>query len=468
VTLRLFDTGSRTVREFRPVTQGKASVYLCGATVQAAPHLGHLRSAVCFDILVRWLEASDYQITYCRNVTDIDDKILRAAGTEEIPWWALAERNHREFTSAYALLACRPPDAEPRATGHIPDMIALIERLIAGGHAYLAGADVCFSIGTADGYGTLSGRRPEEMLADEDIGYSEHKRDPRDFVLWKGAKSGEPAWQAPWGPGRPGWHIECSAMATGYLGSVFDIHGGGQDLIFPHHENERAQSRAAGDDFARYWVHHGLVTVGDMKMSKTAGNAVAAADALRRVRPQELRYYLGQAHYRSTIDYSPGALEDAAAAYQRIERFVGRAQHLAGPAGPSPSAPSPLPISFTAAMDDDLAVSAALAAVHATVRDGNYALSTGNRGNAATCLAQVRAMLAVLGLDPLTPAWQAGDADRRLRGMVDALVGLALGQRAAARARGDYAAADLIRDTLEDTGVMVEDTPEGPRWELAR
>ena len=465
VTLRLFDTGSRAVREFRPVTQGKASVYLCGATVQAAPHLGHLRSAVCFDILVRWLEASGYQVTYCRNVTDIDDKILRAAAAEEIPWWALAERNHREFTSAYALLACRPPDVEPRATGHIPDMIALIERLIAGGHAYLAGGDVCFSIGTADGYGTLSGRRPEEMLADEDIGYSEHKRDPRDFVLWKGAKPGEPAWQAPWGAGRPGWHIECSAMATGYLGSVFDIHGGGQDLIFPHHENERAQSRAAGDDFARYWVHHGLVTIVGAKMSKTAGNALAAADALQRVRPQELRYYLGQAHYRSTIEYSSEALEDAAAAYQRIERFVSRAQHDVGYATP----PSPgLPISFTAALDNDLSVSSALAALHATVRDGNYALGRGDQENAVTCLAQARAMLAVLGLDPLTPAWQAGDPDGRLRGVVDALVALALRQREAARARGDYASADSIRDTLEVSGVLVEDTPEGTRWELAR
>jgi cysteinyl-tRNA synthetase len=468
VTLRLFDTGSRAVREFRPVTRGKAAVYLCGATVQGTPHLGHLRSATCFDILVRWLETSGYQVTYCRNSTDIDDKILGAAAAEGIPWWALAERNRREFAAAYRLLGCRPADAEPRATGHIPDMIALIERLLASGHAYLAGDDVCLSVGAAPGYGTLSGRRPEVMLAAEDAGHPARKQDPRDFVLWKAAKPGEPSWQAPWGRGRPGWHIECSAMAAGYLGPAFDIHGGGQELIFPHHENVRAQSLSAGDDFARYWVHHGLVTVGDMKMSKTAGNAVAAADALRRVRPQELRYYLGQAHYRSTIDYSPGALEDAAAAYQRIERFVGRAQHVAGPAGPSPSAPSSLPISFTAAMDDDLAVSAALAAVHATVRDGNYALSTGNLGNAATCLAQVRAMLAVLGLDPLAPAWQAGDADRRLRAMVDALVGLALGQRAAARARGDYAAADLIRDTLEDTGVMVEDTREGPRWELAR
>jgi cysteinyl-tRNA synthetase len=471
VTLRLFDTASRAVREFRPVTQGKASVYLCGATVQGTPHLGHLRSAVSFDILVRWLEASGQQVTYCRNVTDIDDKILRAAAAEEIPWWALAERNHREFTSAYALLGCRAPDVEPRATGHIPDMIALIERLTASGHAYATGGDVYFDVDSAPDYGTLSRQPSSGQLpgwTEDDAEAANplaRKRDPRDFVLWKGAKPGEPAWQAPWGPGRPGWHIECSAMAVGYLGPTFDIHGGGQDLIFPHHENERAQSRAAGDEFARYWVHHGLVTIVGTKMGKTAGNALAAADALHRVRPQELRYYLGQAHYRSTIEYSSDALEDAAGAYQRIERFVTRAQHAAGYAAPPPPG---LPFSFTAALDDDLSVPSALAAVHATVRDGNYALSTGDQENAVTCLAQVRAMLVVLGLDPLTPAWRAGDPDGRLRGVVDALVALALRQREAARARGDYASADSIRDTLEVSGVVVEDTPEGTRWELAR
>ena len=254
-------------------------------------------------------------------------------------------------------------------------------------------------------------------------------------------------------------------MAAGYLGSTFDIHGGGQDLIFPHHENERAQSRAAGDEFARYWIHHGLVTIAGTKMSKTAGNALAVADALQRVRPQELRYYLGQAHYRSTIEYSIEALEDAAAAYQRIERFVTRAQHVLGHADVSPSG---LPISFTAGLDDDLSVPFALAALHATVRDGNYALSTGDQETAATCLAQARAMLSVLGLDPLTSAWQAGDPDGRLHGMVDALVALALRQREAARARGDYASADSIRDALEISGVLVEDTPEGTRWEMAR
>jgi cysteinyl-tRNA synthetase len=483
VTLRLFDTAARSVREFEPVARGKAGVYLCGATVQGAPHLGHLRSAVCFDILVRWLEASGSQVTYCRNVTDIDDKILAAAAAEDTPWWELAERNYREFASAYALLGCRLPDVEPRATGHIPDMIALIERLTASGHAYAAGGDVYFEVRTAGDYGLLSGRRPEDMLVPapdspapdntaEDSGHAACKRDPRDFALWKGAKPGEPAWRTPWGPGRPGWHIECSAMAAGYLGPEFDIHGGGQDLIFPHHENERAQSVSAGDRFARYWVHHGLVTTVGTKMSKTAGNVLAAADALYRARPPELRYYLGQAHYRSPLEYTPEALDDAAAAYRRVERFVTRAQGALGGAASAlespPGAPPQLPISFAAALDDDLSVPAALAALHATVRDGNYALGRGDHEDAATCLAQARAMLGVLGLDPLAPAWQAGDPGSRLRGVVDALVALALRQREAARARGDYASADSIRDTLEATGVMVEDTPEGPRWELAR
>jgi cysteinyl-tRNA synthetase len=467
------------VREFQPVTPGRASIYLCGATVQAPPHLGHLRSGVCYDILVRWLEASGYQVTFCRNVTDIDDKILRAAAAEGIPWWALAERNARAFTDAYDALGCRPPDVQPRATGHIPEMIELIERLIEDGHAYQAGGDVYFDVRTDPGYGELSGQRLADMRPAEesDTAAAAVKRDPHDFVLWKGAKPGEPSWRTPWGPGRPGWHLECSAMSTHYLGDTFDIHGGGIDLIFPHHENERAQSNSAGDPFARYWVHHGLVVRSGQKMSKSQGRALTAAETLAQVRPQELRYYLGQAHYRSPLDYSQEALEEAVAAYQRIERFVSRAQHavvsrdghaphLLDVPGAAPTAT--LPLSFVAAMDDDLGVPAALAAVHATVHDGNYALSTGNTESIRTCLAQTTAMLTVLGLNPLDPAWRTSDPDGRLHSVVDALVALVLRERETARARGDYASADSIRDTLEDTGVAVDDTTEGPRWELKR
>jgi cysteinyl-tRNA synthetase len=466
------------IREFQPVIPGRASVYLCGATVQAAPHLGHLRSGVCFDILVRWLEASGYRVTYCRNVTDIDDKILRAAAADGIPWWALAERNARAFTQAYDALGCRPPDVQPRATGHIPEMIELIGRLIEGGHAYQAGRDVYFDVRTDPGYGELSGQRLAEMRpAEESEAEAAVKRDPHDFVLWKGAKPGEPSWRTPWGPGRPGWHLECSAMSTHYLGDTFDIHGGGIDLIFPHHENERAQSNSAGEPFARYWVHHGLVVLSGQKMSKSEGRALAAAEALAQVRPQELRYYLGQAHYRSPLDYSQDALEEAVAAYQRIERFVSRAEHavvsrdghvphLLDVPGAAPT--STLPLSFVAAMDDDLGVPAALAAVHATVHDGNYALNAGNIESIRSSLAQTRAMLTVLGLDPLDPAWRTSDPAGRLHSVVDALVALVLRERETARARGDYASADSIRDTLEDTGVAVDDTTEGPRWELKR
>jgi cysteinyl-tRNA synthetase len=490
VTLRLHDTAARAVRAFQAVTPGRVSVYVCGATVQGVPHIGHLRSAICFDILIRWLEASGYQVTYCRNVTDIEDKVLRAADAEGIPWWALAERNQRAFTKSYDALGCRPPDVEPRATGHIPEMIALIRRLIDGGHAYPAGGDVYFDVRTASDYGALSGQRLADVRPADDTDRPGYKRDPRDFALWKGAKPAEPFWEAPWGPGRPGWHLECSAMSTKYLGPVFDIHGGGMDLIFPHHENERAQSLAAGDGFARYWLHNGLLEMAGQKMSKSLGNVLLVTEVLSKVRPQELRYYLGQAHYRSVLEYSEEALDEAAAAYQRIERFVTRAARALGGAASAPGTPptgilpaailpagaaSPgetpaldLPISFTAAMDDDLGISAALAAVHATVRDGNYALTTGDTESIGGCLAQVRSMLAVLGLDPLDPVWESGDSGDRLYAVVDALAGLALRQRDAARARGDYASADSIRDTLANIGVAVEDTPEGPRWELKR
>ena len=484
MTLHLHDTAARAVREFTPITPGQASVYLCGATVQAPPHIGHLRSAVAFDVLIRWLEASGYRVIFCRNVTDIEDKILRAADAEGIPWWALAERNQRAFTRSYDAVGCRPPDVEPRATGHIPEMIALIGRLIDGGHAYPAGGGVYFDVLTASDYGALSGQHLADMRPADDTDLSGHKRDLRDFALWKGAKPAEPSWETPWGPGRPGWHLECSAMSTKYLGPVFDIHGGGLDLLFPHHENERAQSHAAGDGFARYWLHSGLLELAAQKMSKSLGNVLLVTEILSKVRPQELRYYLGQAHYRSMVEFSEEALDEAAAAYQRIERFVTRAARALGTAS-APSAPpfatlaagtaSPggttaldLPISFTAAMDDDLGVPAALAAVHATVRDGNYALTTGDTDSIGGCLAQVRSMLAVLGLDPLDSVWESGDSGDRLYAIVDALAGLALRQREAARARGDYASADSIRDTLANIGVAVEDTPEGPRWELKR
>jgi cysteinyl-tRNA synthetase len=466
VTLQIHDSATRTVREFVPKVPGEASLYLCGATVQAPPHIGHLRSGVCFDVLIRWLEVSGYRVTFCRNVTDVEDKILRKAQAEGVPPWIIAERNQRAFTRAYEVLGCRPPDVEPRATGHIPEMIVLIRRLIESGHAYPAGGDVYFDVRSYSEYGALSGQQLDLMRPAEDCDDLVVKHDPRDFTLWKSAKPGEPYWETPWGEGRPGWHLECSAMATKYLGPTFDIHGGGLDLVFPHHENEIAQSRAAGDGFARYWMHNGLLGVAGEKMSKSLGNSMLVTEMLARVRAPELRYYLVQAHYRSLLEYSEEALEEAASAYQRIERFVNRAVELLG--GADDDVAADLPVSFRSAMDDDLSVPSALAAVHACVRDGNQALAGGEKATARVSLRELRAMLGVLGLDPLSPQWSDSGSGSRLRQVVEELVRLTLNQRDAARARRDYAAADAIRDGLDTIGVVVEDTPQGARWELKR
>jgi cysteinyl-tRNA synthetase len=480
VTLRLHDTATRTVREFCPLVPGQASIYLCGATVQAPPHIGHLRSAIIFDILVRWLRVSDYDVTFCRNVTDIDDKILQVGEREGIPWWEVAERNLRAFTHAYEALGCEPPEVEPRATGHIPEMIEMISRLIERGHAYPAEGGVYFDVHSYPGYGELSGQQLDQMRPADDSGGA-GKRDARDFALWKAARPGEPSWETPWGPGRPGWHLECSAMSRKYVGESFDIHGGGLDLVFPHHENEIAQSHSAGYEFAHYWVHNGLVGVSGEKMSKSLGNSLSIGQMLTQVRPAELRYYLGQAHYRSALEFSPDALSEAAAAYRRIEGFVTRAAELGatsaqdapagqqdGPRHAGLPARDALPPAFVAAMDDDLAVPQALAVVHAELRNGNNALAAGDRDGTARVAAQVRDMLVVLGLDPLSEPWAAAGSDGDLHGVVDALVRVALSQRQAARERKDYQAADAIRDDLRAAGVLIEDTPTGPRWELKR
>ena len=464
--MQIHDSATRTVREFVPLVPGEVSLYLCGATVQAPPHIGHMRSGVCFDVLIRWLEASGYRVTFCRNVTDVEDKILRKAQSEGVPPWLIAERNQRAFTWAYDVLGCRSPDVEPRATGHIPEMIVLIRRLIEGGHAYPAGGDVYFDVRSYPEYGALSGQRLDLMRPAEDCDDLSLKRDPHDFTLWKSVKPDEPYWETPWGDGRPGWHLECSAMSTKYLGSTFDIHGGGLDLVFPHHENEIAQSRAAGDGFARYWMHNGLLGVAGEKMSKSLGNSMLVTEMLTRVRAPELRYYLVQAHYRSLLEYSEEALEEAASAYQRIERFVNRAAEVLG--GVDDDVAAELPVSFRSAMDDDLSVPSALAAVHACVRDGNQALAGGDKTTARASLRELRAMLGVLGLDPLSPQWSDSGSGSRLRQVVEELVRLTLNQRDAARARKDYAAADAIRDGLDMIGVVVEDTPQGARWELKR
>ena len=466
MTLHLYDTATRTLREFTPVREGHASVYLCGATPQSAPHIGHVRSGVAFDILRRWLTATGYDVAFVRNVTDIDDKILTKAAENGRPWWEWAATHEREFTRAYDVLGVLPPSTEPRATGHMTQMIEYMERLIERGFAYPAEGSVYFDVAAwskapEGDYGHLSGHKLDEV----DQGESAElrgKRDPRDFALWKGAKPGEPTWDTPWGRGRPGWHLECSAMATKYLGPSFDIHGGGLDLVFPHHENEQAQSRAAGDGFARYWLHNGLLAVGGEKMSKSLGNSLRIPQMLEKARAVELRYYLGQAHYRSTIDYSDAALQEAAAAYQRIEGFLTRAVEVLGSVEHALNVPK----EFAEALNDDLGVSQALAVVHGHVREGNTALASGAKERAAELATELRTMLDVLGLDPLSPQWAS--EDQGLGEVVDALVAVALEQRQAARGRKDYAAADTIRDQLAEAGVVVEDTPQGPRWDLRR
>jgi cysteinyl-tRNA synthetase len=467
VSLRLYDTAARAVRDFTPLRAGRVSVYVCGLTVQGPPHLGHVRAALAFDVLRRWLVAGGLEVTYIRNVTDIDDKILAKAAEHGVPWWAWAYDNELACTRAYDVLGVLPPTYEPRATGHITDMVALMDVLIERGHAYASGGDVYFDVRSFPEYGALTGQRLGDMQAAADTETDERKRDPRDFALWKAHKEGEPqtaSWPTPWGRGRPGWHLECSAMAERYLGPEFDIHGGGLDLRFPHHENEQAQSRAAGHGFAQYWLHNGWVTLGGEKMSKSLGNTALVDEVVKRVRPVEVRYYLVAPHYRSTIEFTEEALAEAGVAYRRIESFVRRAAERVGSDGGA----RVVCADFAAALDDDLSTPAAIAAIHETVRQGNTALADGDDAAVAGALGSVRAMLDVLGLDPLDERWSTAGGDGRLAQATDGLVSLALEQRQAARARKDFAAADAIRDQLTSLGVTVEDTPDGPRWELSR
>jgi cysteinyl-tRNA synthetase len=379
-----------------------------------------------------------------------------------VPFWQVAMRNERAFTWAYDVLGCLPPTYEPRATGHVPEMVELIQRLIDDGHAYAADGDVYFDVRSFPEYGALSGQRLDDM---QPAGDSEAsiKRDPRDFALWKAAKSGEPQWVTPWGPGRPGWHLECSAMASRYLGPAFDIHGGGMDLLFPHHENEIAQSKAAGDGFARYWMHNAWVTTSGEKMSKSLGNSLLVSEVVKRVRPVELRYYLGSAHYRSMLEFSDEALAEAASGYRRIEGFLRRAEESLG----DRPAATAVPAAFAAALDDDLGVPQALAVLHDTVRAGNTALADADAGAARRARDEVTVMLDVLGLNPYAEQWAAGADDGASRRALAPLVDVVLAQRQAARDRKDFAVADALRDGLASSGILVEDTPVGARWSLA-
>ena len=469
--MRFYDSASATIREFEPVVPGEARIYYCGATVQGEPHLGHIRSALVFDQLSRWMRYRGLKVTTVRNVTDIDDKILAKSADSMEPgfegefpneqWWALAYRFEKVFAQAYAALGIDPPTYEPRATGHIPEMFALIQRLIDRGHAYPAlddSGDVYFDVRSWGKYGALTNQSVEDMQDSADAD-PRGKRDPRDFALWKGYKEGEPltaSWESPWGRGRPGWHLECSAMAGKYLGSRFDIHGGGLDLRFPHHENELAQSTAAGDDFANFWMHNGMVTYEGEKMSKSIGNTISPAQMLEMARPLVVRYYLGSAHYRSVLDYRPSSLQEAATAIERVEAFLAATQDVLKPGREVPQA-------FAEAMDDDVNIPRALAVLHEQTRAGNAALAASE--DASEAANAVMAMAEVLGLAQLM-SFNAEGTSGAEHEALDALIQAVLAERADARAQKDWAKADAMRDLLASAGVQVKDGANGSTWSV--
>ncbi|HEY4226093.1 MAG TPA: cysteine--tRNA ligase [Pseudolysinimonas sp.] len=470
MTVRLYDSRTQSLRDLETLEPGKVGIYVCGPTVQSSPHIGHLRSALAYDLWRRWLSTRGYAVTFVRNVTDIDDKILTNASGSE-PWWALAYRVELEFTAGYSTIGILPPTYEPRATASVPQMQELIASLIERGHAYVAddgSGDVYFDVTTWSAYGELTHQKVADM-ADSADAETRAKRDPHDFALWKGAKPEEPesaSWASPWGAGRPGWHIECSAMSKRYLGAAFDIHGGGLDLRFPHHENELAQSTANGDAFASYWVHNGLVNVEGQKMSKSLGNSVFAAELLALARPVVVRYYLASAHYRSTMDYSRGALIEAEAAFSRVESFLDRADRaLEGTRFAGVGAPV-IPEPFGAALDDDLGVPQALAVLHDSVRAGNTALDDGRLEDSARLREEVIAMTEVLGVNPRSPQW-AGHQDGAATAALDALVQRLIDDRARARVGKDFAAADRIRDELTAAGIVLEDASGSTHWSIA-
>jgi len=460
--MEIYSTLDRKRRAFEPRDEGRVGIYVCGPTVQAAPHVGHGRAAVAFDVLRRYLEWSGYEVTYVQNVTDVEDKIITVALEEGVDTKDVADRVYREFAEAYRLLGVRRPSVEPRATDHIDDMIEMTGRLIDEGHAYEAGGDVYFSVRSYEPYGKLSRHNLDDLVSGARVEPGEHKRDPLDFAVWKGAKPGEPAWDSPWGPGRPGWHIECSAMARRYLGDDFDIHAGGQDLIFPHHENEIAQSEAAtGRPFARYWMHNGMVNLGGEKMAKSTGHVIDLLDALERWHPLAVRLFYLRTHYRKPLEFSESSLADAEASLKRLWAFRRRVAEPVEDLADEESIAR-----FRAAMDDDLDVAGALGVLFDTVREGNRLLDAGEQ--AGRSVAAYDEIMSVFGLDEPTAglddlAVPLADLAARYDVPEQGVEGL-IERRAQAREDGDLASADAIRDGLTAIGITLEDTADGIRW----
>jgi len=464
--MHIFNTLGRTLQDFEPRDAGKVGIYVCGATVQSRPHVGHGRYAVVFDVVRRYFEWLGYDVTYVRNITDVDDKIIAAANEMGVTIEDVVEMADSAFRTAYEALRVRPPDIEPRATEHIPEMIEMIEELIERDHAYKAGGDVYFSVRSLPGYGKLSGRNIDELRSGERIEPGEHKRDPLDFAVWKAAKPGEPEWDSPWGPGRPGWHIECSAMSHKYLGTGFDIHGGGNDLVFPHHENEIAQAEGAGHvPFARYWMHNGLLNLSGEKMSKSTGHVVDLVEGIEKYTPGAVRLFYLRTHYRKPLEFSEEALVDARASLDRIWAFRRRV--------PGPVEDTPLESaidSFRAAMDNDLDNAGALAVLFDVIRDGNRRLDGGE--DAGPWIAAYDVVTEVLGL--AEPEVDVDDLGQALTALAERLgieapsaeqtVEALIDLRAEARYRRDWETADQIRDGLKDAGIILEDTADGIRW----
>jgi cysteinyl-tRNA synthetase len=474
MALQLHNTLTRRKEPFVPRDEGRVGIYLCGPTVYAEPHIGNLRPVVVFDVLRRHLDASGFEVLYIRNYTDVDDKIINAAGHDPLRAFAVAEHWTRVYDQITDALGVRPPDIAPRASGHIPEMLALIARLVDAGLAYQVGGDVYFAVGKWSEYGRLSGRDPAELQAGARVEVNLDKRDPLDFALWKGAKPGEPTWDSPWGPGRPGWHIECSAMAGKYLGRAFDIHGGGEDLIFPHHENEIAQSEGAtGEPFARYWLHNAFLELKGEKMAKSVGNVVSPRELLTRHRGVVLRYALLGAHYRSPLEFSEEVLADAAASYDRLATFATNAARALGDQGGLDAGvgsgaevrdPGGWRGRFQAALDDDLNVPAALAVLFDLVAESNpliAKLELGDTAVAADLQDRFATFVALTGRLGFTPLDDLPDP-AAFRPILDLLLDL----REQARAARDFAVADAIRDRLAQAGIRVEDRPGGPRWHL--